>query len=155
MFVRDENEVLDGGGLFQEFGSFRVGEWVLRAGVLDEGELRGGGGGGDDDAAAGVFAIEPGQGISAEFGFVDGLDDFCFVKAELRLAVARGCSRRAGGGGSCGRGGTPGMGTPGGGGSRGGGRGSCRFNSTRGCLGGLLSGRGDPTEEQEDDGTME
>ena len=69
--VGDEDEVFDGGGLFQEFGGFGVGERILRAGFLDEGKLGGGGGGGDDHAAAGVFPVESGEGVAAEFGLVD------------------------------------------------------------------------------------
>ena len=74
-----------------------IGERILRAGFLDKGELGGGGGGGDDDAAAGVFAVESGEGVAAEFRLDDVFDDFGF--AEVGGVVrARGCSGGCAGG---------------------------------------------------------
>ncbi len=85
LFIRDEDEVFDGGGLFEQFGGLGVGERILLAGILDEGKLGGAGGGGNDHAAAGVLPIETGQGVAAEFRLDDVLDDLVVAERDAGL----------------------------------------------------------------------
>ncbi len=73
--VRDENEVLDGGGLAQKLRCLGVGEGILGRGWLDEGKLGLGCRGGNNDPAAGVAAVESREVVAGELGLLDGLDD--------------------------------------------------------------------------------
>ena len=93
MLVGDKDEVLDGGGLFEEFSGLGKGQRLFDAGVLNKAELGGGSSGRNDDAAAGVFPIEASEGVATEFELFDRFGDFGFAQ------------RHHGGRGFCGIGG--------------------------------------------------
>ena len=100
--VGHEDEIFDGCGLAQKFGGFGEGERVLRAGFLDEGKFRIGGGLGNNHAAAGVFAVESGERVAAEFWFDDVFADRVFAEGDAGFRVGRaggfGCLCGGGGG---------------------------------------------------------
>ena len=87
--IGHEDEIFDRRGLAQELGGFVEGERVLWACFLDEGKFRIGGGLGNDHPTAGVFAVESGERVAAEFRFDDVFGDCVFAEGDAGLRVGR------------------------------------------------------------------